>query len=155
MLQEIRAAGEMTCGEPHARFPLSQATVAHHNTAQPTTGVSIASSGSGSASKAGSRPHGRWSKKWPPSGGCMDLNPDFSDLLSAFSDAEARFLVVGAYATILYTTPRFTKDLDIWIDATPEHAERVYRALQKFGAPLADLKIEDLSAPGTLFQIGV
>jgi hypothetical protein len=85
----------------------------------------------------------------------MDLNPDFSDLLSAFSDAEARFLVVGAYATILYTAPRFTKDLDIWIDATPENAERVYRALQKFGAPLADLKIEDLSAPETVFQIGV
>src|SRR5258708_39077136 len=30
MLQEIRAAGEMTCGELHARFPLSQATVSHH-----------------------------------------------------------------------------------------------------------------------------
>jgi DNA-binding transcriptional ArsR family regulator len=30
MLQEIRAAGEMTCGELHARFPLSQATISHH-----------------------------------------------------------------------------------------------------------------------------
>lgn len=85
----------------------------------------------------------------------MDLNPDFSDLLSALSDAEARFLVVGAYATILYTTPRYTKDLDLWVDATPENAERVYRALQTFGAPLADLTVADLSVPGTVFQIGV
>lgn len=85
----------------------------------------------------------------------MDLNPDFSDLLSALSDAEARFLVVGAYATIVYTAPRYTKDLDLWVDATPENAERVYRALQRFGAPLADLTVDDLSVPGTVFQIGV
>jgi ArsR family transcriptional regulator len=30
MLQEIRAAGEMTCSELQARFTLSQATVSHH-----------------------------------------------------------------------------------------------------------------------------
>src|ERR1700687_4204845 len=30
MLQEVRAAGEITCSELQARFPLSQRTVSHH-----------------------------------------------------------------------------------------------------------------------------
>jgi hypothetical protein len=34
-------------------------------------------------------------------------------------------------------------------------AERVYRALRTFGAPLADLTPDDLATPGTIFQIGV
>jgi hypothetical protein len=66
-------------------------------------------------------------------------NPDFRDLFSALSAAEARFLVVGAYAAMLHIPPRYTKDLDIWVDATPENAVRVNAALRAFGAPLADL----------------
>jgi hypothetical protein len=37
-------------------------------------------------------------------------NPDFSDLLSALNDAGAEFIVVGAHAVMIYTTPRYTKD---------------------------------------------
>ena len=54
----------------------------------------------------------------------MAINRDFRDLLSALSAAEARFLVVGAHAVIYCTVPRYTKDLDIWIDPTPENASR-------------------------------
>jgi hypothetical protein len=39
----------------------------------------------------------------------------------------------------IYTEPRYTNDLDVWVRPTPENAARVYRALQQFGAPLADL----------------
>ena len=85
----------------------------------------------------------------------MSVNPDFRDLLSALSDAEARYLVVGAYAALLYIPPRYTKDLDVWIDATPENARKVYAALRAFGAPLSELRVEDLASPGIIFQIGV
>jgi hypothetical protein len=47
------------------------------------------------------------------------LSPDFRDLLSALSAAEARFLVVGGYAVALHGRPRATKDLDVWVEATP------------------------------------
>jgi hypothetical protein len=71
------------------------------------------------------------------------------------SDADARFLIVGAYAVSYHAEPRATADLDIWIDATPENAERVYVALRAFGAPLVDLSAADLSTPSVVFQIGV
>jgi hypothetical protein len=43
----------------------------------------------------------------------MATNPDFKDLLSALSDEGAEFLIVGAHAVMLYTAPRYTKDLDM------------------------------------------
>ena len=85
----------------------------------------------------------------------MAINPDFKDLLSALSAAQARFLIVGAHAVMFFTTPRYTKDLDLWIDPTPENAPRVWAALVSFGAPLFDLELSDLSKPGITFQIGI
>ena len=83
------------------------------------------------------------------------MNPDFLDLLRAFAAADVRFLIVGAYALALHGRPRATGDLDIWVEATPENARRVLRALGEFGAPLADIAEADLSAPGVVYQIGV
>jgi len=85
----------------------------------------------------------------------MATNPDFRDLLSALSAEGAEFLIVGAHAVMLYTTPRYTKDLDLWVRPTPENAARAHRALAAFGAPMADLTVDDLATPGTIFQIGI
>jgi hypothetical protein len=83
------------------------------------------------------------------------MNPDFVDLLRAFADADVRFLVVGAYALALHGRPRATGDLDIWIEATPENASRVVRALATFGAPLRDVSEADFSREGIVYQIGL
>lgn len=83
------------------------------------------------------------------------MNQDFVDLLREFSAAEARVLVVGAYAVAYHARPRATGDLDLWIDASPENAARVYSALRAFGAPLADLSAADLTQPELVYQIGI
>ena len=83
------------------------------------------------------------------------MNQDFLDLLRAFGAHSVRFMVVGAYALAVHGRPRATGDLDVWIDATPDNAVRVFAALLEFGAPVTDLSPEDLSAPGVVFQIGV
>jgi hypothetical protein len=83
------------------------------------------------------------------------VNPDFCDLLRALSGAGARFLVVGAYAVSYHSEPRATGDLDIWIDATPDNAGRVYQGLDAFGAPLTELSEADLTTSDVVFQIGV
>jgi hypothetical protein len=83
------------------------------------------------------------------------MNRDFAEMLSALCAAGARFLIVGAHALAAHGAPRATGDLDIWIQATPENAERVLSALRAFGAPLLDLSVDDLCTPDTVFQIGV
>ena len=83
------------------------------------------------------------------------MNRDYAEMLSALSGAGAEFLVVGAHALAAHGTPRTTGDLDIWINPTPDNVTRVMAALRAFGAPLMDLTVDDLTKPGTVFQIGV
>ena len=83
------------------------------------------------------------------------MNQDFIDLLRAFADAEVRFLVVGAYALALHGRPRATGDLDVWVEATPQNAARVMRALAAFGAPLTEIAEADFAHEGVTYQIGV
>jgi hypothetical protein len=85
----------------------------------------------------------------------MAVNPDFRELFSALNAAEARYLVVGAYAVIHYTDPRYTKDLDIWIEPRPENAACVLKALAAFGAPVAGLSTTNLCDPDMVLQIGI
>jgi hypothetical protein len=76
-------------------------------------------------------------------------------MLSALSEEGVEFLIVGAYALAAHGLPRATGDLDIWIRRSPANADRARRALQRFGAPLAELTAEDLLRPQLVFQIGV
>lgn len=82
------------------------------------------------------------------------MNDDFLELLSALLAAEARFLVVGAYAVGVHGHPRATKDMDVWVESNAANAERVISALNAFGAPLGGLTANDLSKPGTGFKMG-
>jgi len=85
----------------------------------------------------------------------MGVNPDFRDLFFELNAADARYLVVGAYAVTFHSRPRFTKDVDVLVDPTPENATRVRAALRAFGAPLKDLTEKDLATKGIVFQIGI
>ena len=53
--------------------------------------------------------------------------------------------------------PRATGDLDIWIDASPQNADKVWGALEDFGSPMEALGVsrKDLMTPGTVVQIGL
>jgi hypothetical protein len=83
------------------------------------------------------------------------MNRDFLDMLSALSDAGADHLVVGAHAVAVHARPRATGDLDIWVRPTAENAERVWKALEAFGAPLHHLQRADLTSDDLVFQIGI
>jgi hypothetical protein len=83
------------------------------------------------------------------------MSPDFRDLLSEFNARGVGYPVVGAQAVAAHGRVRATSDLDVWVRPEPGNAQRVLRALRAFGAPLADVGLADLSAPGVFFQIGV
>lgn len=65
----------------------------------------------------------------------MDLSHDFTDLLAALENAKAEYLLVGGYAVSIHSKPRFTKDIELLIEASPENLDRVALALEEFGAP--------------------
>jgi len=83
------------------------------------------------------------------------MNRDFVEMLSALSDAEAEFLVVGAHAVGVHARPRATGDLDLWVRPTRENARRVWQALEVYRAPLHELRLDDLVSDDLVFQIGI
>jgi len=83
------------------------------------------------------------------------MSRDFRDLFAAFNAAGVKYLVVGAHAYSYYAKPRFTKDLDVWVEPVPENAVKVVAALNHFGAPKTHFSVEDFSRPGGTLQIGV
>ncbi len=84
----------------------------------------------------------------------MQPSSDFKELLNLFNELKVRYLVVGGYAVIYYAEPRYTKDLDLWVSADSENAEKVYVALQRFGAPLTGVTVQDFQTPGLVYQMG-
>jgi hypothetical protein len=79
---------------------------------------------------------------------------DFKDLLSAFHARSVKYLIVGGYAVSFHSQPRATKDLDLFIRADPTNAKAAYAALVAFGAPLADISVDDLADPSQFIRFG-
>lgn len=85
----------------------------------------------------------------------MLTNSDSRELLNLFEKHKVRYLVVGAYAVMKYSEPRFTMDLDLWIATDSENASSVYVALKEFGAPLANLTAVDFTHQDYFYQMGI
>ena len=85
----------------------------------------------------------------------MEINSDFRDLLRSLNAAGVRYLIVGGYAVMVHTEPRYTKDLDVWIHPERNNALLLLNALSAFWAPTADVTPDDFTEPEVFFQIGV
>lgn len=83
-----------------------------------------------------------------------NVSRDFEELFAFFNARKVRALIVGGYAFAYHARPRYTKDIDIWIDAAPENAGRLLEALNDFGFGSLDLSIEDFTKPGQIVQLG-
>ena len=85
----------------------------------------------------------------------MKISSDYKDLLRRLNAAGVRYLIVGGYAVMIYTEPRFTKDLDIWVDRDAATAQALFGALAGFGAPLQGIRPADFTEPDVFYQIGI
>jgi len=84
-------------------------------------------------------------------------NEDFDAMVDALQAEQVDFVVVGAHALAAHGIARATGDFDLLVRASPEGADRVLRALARFGAPIAQHGVtrEDFETPGAVYQIGL
>jgi hypothetical protein len=82
------------------------------------------------------------------------LNADFKEFLQSLNDNSVRYLVVGGYAVALHGYPRYTKDIDIWVELAPENSARIMGALQQFGFGSLGLVEQDFLEADTIVQLG-
>lgn len=83
------------------------------------------------------------------------MSPDFKDMLKLFEENDVDYLIVGGYAVIRYTQPRYTKDIDLWIRPSPENARKVAAAFREFGIPMMEVSESDLAEEGLQYMVGL
>lgn len=82
------------------------------------------------------------------------LNKDFREFIESLNAHDVKYLVVGGYAVAFHGHPRYTKDLDVWIESTKENAEKVLTALDSFGFGSIGIKKEDFLKGDQIIQLG-
>jgi hypothetical protein len=60
------------------------------------------------------------------------FSEDFIDFLKALNAHEVEYLVVGGHAFGFHAYPRYTKDVDVWVNPTPENAKNTINAVIEF-----------------------
>lgn len=55
------------------------------------------------------------------------LNQDFKEFIELLNKHDVRYLFIGGYAVALHGYPRYTKDLDIWVEMEFDNAKRFRR----------------------------
>lgn len=81
----------------------------------------------------------------------MDAVQDFEDFLDLLDRHGVRYLIIGGLAFIFHAKPRFTKDIEVWLDPEPGNLSRASDALAEFGSP----HLLDLSRADEILQLGV
>lgn len=84
----------------------------------------------------------------------MDLNEDFKEFIALLNANGVKYLVVGGYAVAFHGYPRYTKDLDFWIWADPDNAERLIKTLHDFGFTELKLQPSDFLNTRNVIQLG-
>src|ERR1700690_1423754 len=73
--------------------------------------ISMCNSGRRSDRAESWRLRGIWLSPRLPPEAFMKISSDYKDLLRTFNAAGVRYLIVGGYAVMIHTEPRYTKDL--------------------------------------------
>ncbi len=79
---------------------------------------------------------------------------DFVELFRCLNAHKVEYLIVGGYAVAFHGYPRFTGDLDLFVNPDPENADRVLASLEEFGFGGLGLERDDFMTKDRLVSIG-
>ena len=83
------------------------------------------------------------------------LNKDYKEMFQLLLEEQVDFILVGAYALAAHGYPRATGDIDIWVKADEINSISIYKALERFGAPVDQITVNEFATEGIVFKIGV
>ncbi|PZU94671.1 MAG: hypothetical protein DCE90_14085 [Pseudanabaena sp.] len=82
------------------------------------------------------------------------LNQDFKEFIQLLNANQVKYLVIGGYAVAIHGHPRYTKDIDIWIEISEENSQKIITALTEFGFGSLGLTAQDFQEPHQIIQLG-
>ncbi len=84
----------------------------------------------------------------------VEKEKDYEEFLELLNKHSVRYCIIGSYALAFHAKPRYTKDIDILIEASSENAKMLLNALSEFGFGSLDLSVEDFTQEGKIIQLG-
>ncbi len=84
----------------------------------------------------------------------ISLPSDFKEFLKLLNAKKVKYLLIDGYAVGYHGYPRATNDLDIFVAAEPENAEKLVAVLRKFGFNAPNLS-PDLFLQDKIVRMGV
>ena len=85
----------------------------------------------------------------------MNLQKDLREFVELLSALDVHFLVVGAFAVAYHGYPRYTADIDFFIERSPQNAERLLQAIHQFGFGDIGLTEQDFLRDEQVVQLGI
>lgn len=79
---------------------------------------------------------------------------DFKEFVVLLNRHDVEYLLVGGYALGIHGYPRYTGDLDVWVDPTAENAKKMVEVMDDFGFASLGLKESDFAVSGNVIQLG-
>jgi hypothetical protein len=85
----------------------------------------------------------------------MNLQKDLKEFVELLNGLDVRFLIVGAFAVAYHGYPRYTSDIDIFVEKSVENAELLIKAIHEFGFGDIGLSKDDFMQKDQVIQLGV
>ena len=84
----------------------------------------------------------------------MKLPKDLREFVALLNASRAKYVIVGGYAVAFHGRPRFTGDIDLFIESSVDNGERIVGALIIFGFEELSISAQDLSRNDLVLQLG-
>ena len=84
----------------------------------------------------------------------MKTEKDYEEFLALLNKYKVRYCIIGAFALAFHAWPRYTKDIDMLVEASADNATKILNVLDEFGFGSLNVTVEDLTTEGNIIQLG-
>jgi hypothetical protein len=82
------------------------------------------------------------------------FSKDFKEFIELLNANKIEYLIVGGYAVGFHGYPRYTGDIDIWINPDTKNIKKMPKVLEEFGFASSEVYENDFKNKENIFRIG-
>jgi predicted nucleotidyltransferase len=84
----------------------------------------------------------------------MEPDQEFREFAASLTSHGVKFMIIGGYAVTAHGHPRYTGDIDFFVEKSQENAERIVVAIHDFFGPLPNVQPENFLDDKRMSQLG-
>lgn len=83
------------------------------------------------------------------------LSSDLYEFIGLLNTKQVKYVIVGAWALAFHGRPRYTGDLDLFVERAPDNASKLMAVITEFGFGGMGIEREDFLQENYVIQLGV